>query len=286
MGSQETFWPRTQWTAGDGAVPRDLPPLHSRLQNVAAMPIETAQALGAETVARPSEIAEGLRRTLASLGSSVRLELLHSIRVPRTLHEIRIQSRSPRGVAGAAHRHLARQTIRVHLDRLIESGLISTRRVKRASGAATQYLVNHRAFYTLAEEIRELAAFRPSEDIDDTTRNLASFLPAIAAKGPGLRLVKGLGEGRWFPLQPSVGRRSQWVIGRKKGVAVRLDYDAFVSGENALISAAAGRFTLLDLPGTRNGTSLNFQRLAPKNPTRLTTGDVIGVGRSLLVFQV
>lgn len=49
--------------------------------------------------------------------------------------------------------------------------------------------------------------------------------------------------------------------------------------------ARDGRSLLLDLPGNRNGTLLNWKPLARGGVAELKAGDVVGVGRSLLVFR-
>jgi pSer/pThr/pTyr-binding forkhead associated (FHA) protein len=96
-------------------------------------------------------------------------------------------------------------------------------------------------------------------------------------------LVKGLDEGRFFPLAAS--QRKQWTIGRRRGLEVPLDFDPFVSTENAMISSEGGGFVIEDLPDSRNGTMVNFIALAKGERRVLKGADVIGVGRSLLVFR-
>ncbi|MEO7397883.1 MAG: FHA domain-containing protein, partial [Ilumatobacteraceae bacterium] len=55
--------------------------------------------------------------------------------------------------------------------------------------------------------------------------------------------------------------------------------------ENSEIRADGNDFVLVDLRSSRNGTWLNWRRLGAEVRARLEPGDVIGIGRSLLVFR-
>jgi pSer/pThr/pTyr-binding forkhead associated (FHA) protein len=68
-------------------------------------------------------------------------------------------------------------------------------------------------------------------------------------------------------------------------VSVSLDFDPFVSNENSQLLWEGGRYHLADIPGSRNGTALNFGKIPSETPVRLRDGDIIGVGHSLLVFR-
>src|SRR5687767_3964350 len=70
--------------------------------------------------------------------------------------------------------------------------------------------------------------------------------PAPAAsfkiEGPCLVLVKGLDEGRTFALPPPKAGPKSWNIGRRRGAPVSLDFDPFVSTENAAIIWEEGTY--------------------------------------------
>jgi pSer/pThr/pTyr-binding forkhead associated (FHA) protein len=99
-------------------------------------------------------------------------------------------------------------------------------------------------------------------------------------------LVHGVHEGHVFPLRapPAAGGRG-WIVGRAKDAAVSLDYDPYVSIENSEILRVGRQFRILDLRTSKNGTLLNWKRLPVGGESPLRTGDVIGVGRSLLLFR-
>ena len=221
-----------------------------------------------------------LAKALAALASPVRLALLRRLRAPQALGEIRVRAEYEEH-GGDDDRLISRQGVREHLDKLLAIGAV---RALDEDGRV-DYVLNHQTIYRLSEDLRELARLRPLED--------GAGLPTVARprasrKGlgdaPMLVLVKGLDEGRVFDLTPS-GPKRQWTIGRRRGLDVALDFDPFVSSENALIEVVDGAYVLTDLPGSRNGTTLNFEPLDPAERRPLARGDVVGVGRSLLLFR-
>lgn len=224
-----------------------------------------------------------LAEALAALANPVRLALLRQVRTPKALSEIRIR---PMEVGpGGADRALARQTVKTHLDRLVEIGVVIPREGEREYGATTEYLLNHQTLYALAEEFRELAKLRAAADPGGVTRAGEEHAPATDLRRPCLMLVKGLEEGRTFDLTPPTAGRRDWMIGRRRGLDVSLDFDPFVSTEHAAVTWDGKAYLLHDQPESRNGTFLNFRPLDKGAPARLQTGDVIGVGRSLLMFR-
>lgn len=225
--------------------------------------------------------ATALSNALDALAHPTRIQLLARLRRPRLLSEIVVRREAGEEEAGPP---LARQTVKTHLDKLVEAGFVLARETARDARATSEYVVNHQLLFACAERFRDLARLSPSLDLRLAT------LPRERAGGgppprPCLLLVKGLDEGRSFRLEPPASGAREWVVGRRRGVAVPLDYDPFVSAENALVEWREGRFLLSDLEGSRNGTSLNFERLAPGAKAPLADGDVVGVGRSLLLFR-
>lgn len=67
-------------------------------------------------------------------------------------------------------------------------------------------------------------------------------------------------------------------------MAVCLDYDPYVSLENAAVARAGDGFDVSDLPQSKNGTAVNWEVLPKGGRRELRPGDLIGVGRSLLLF--
>lgn len=113
---------------------------------------------------------------------------------------------------------------------------------------------------------------------------LESRGPSAAASGPHLVLARGVQEGRSFPLARR-GEDEAWSIGRQRHQPVCLDYDPYISSEHARILSKEGKFFLMDLPNNKNGTLLNWQKMVRGGIAPLKSGDVIGVGMSLLVFR-
>ena len=215
---------------------------------------------------------------LGALAAPARIHLLRELRTPKALTEITVR-------APDDERVLARQTVKQHLDLLVEMGMVIAREAERSRGRTLEYVVNHQALYALGEDVRALARLRPTEDPRGPTQAVTVAAPAPRRSGPRLVLVKGLDEGQVFDLRPPASGRGAWVLGRRRGLAVTLDFDAHVSSENARVTWDGAGYHLEDLPHSRNGTALNFLPLAKGRLYPLEKGDIIGVGRSALVFQ-
>lgn len=222
----------------------------------------------------PEEEDSDLANLLAALGAAPRLELLRQLQAPRALREI-----SMRGERADAGTTLSRQSVRTHLDRLLEVGLVIDLEAERGYGATREYVVNHQTMYALGEEVKALSRHRPTIEPPVVTTPMPSTSAAVGT-GPRLVLVKGLDEGATFALDGS----KPTLIGRRRGADVPLDFDPYVSSENSVIEREDGRHVLVDCPGSRNGTRVNFRRLGPDERHVLAHGDVIGVGHSALVY--
>lgn len=225
---------------------------------------------------------DALARKLFVLANANRLALLEALRLPRSLSEIRLPAQGPGARAGAA---MARQSVREHLDRLEEAGLL--RRESAREGRGDEWSVDASRLYALAEEFRRLAiAPAPHERFATETLAVPDVPARRLAAGPRLLVVHGLEEGRAFELgAANRGRNRGWIVGRKPGLAVTLDYDPFVSSEHAEIEPRAGGFVAIDVRSSTNGTFVNWERLPRGGEATLAHGDVLGVGRTLLLFR-
>lgn len=219
---------------------------------------------------------------LAALGYPARLELLDLLRFPVTLGQIKL---TPHRGEGNPERTAARETIRAHLDKLVEVGLVRVERVEEGGKQLNRYSVNPQKLYGLLEEMRRLSTmFAGRGGAGDATGTLGTQAKSSPVKGPRLVLVHGVYEGKAFPLAASNAQDGRWLIGRRPGLPVCLDYDPYVSLENAVVTQRDSQFQLTDLRGSKNGTTLNWAPLAKDAPRALEPGDVVGVGRSLICF--
>lgn len=226
---------------------------------------------------------EGLASFLRALAYPARLELLHALRFPHTLGELRVSAW--RGPREAEPRLASRPAILAHLAKLEKADLVRSEEVAQAGRRVPQYSVNTLKLYELTEELRRVSALHAGRGpAGDHTGTLSADAGPAALRGPRLVLVHGLYEGKAFSLDPDDQPAEGWVVGRRKGLPVALDYDPFVSLENTVVTHEGGAFVARDLPDSKNGTSINWARL-PKGGTQvLRPGYVLGVGRSLLTF--
>ncbi|HWH08207.1 MAG TPA: FHA domain-containing protein [Candidatus Thermoplasmatota archaeon] len=216
-----------------------------------------------------------LVKRLEAIANLNRVLILRAIRVPRALREIEVRDEG----TGPP---LARQTVRRHLDMLIATDLARAHDGARVYGETTEFVLNHQRLYSLSEELRALARLRPIREPEGETQAFRKSVSPVQG-GPALILVNGLEEGMRYEVAPTP-RKSEWLIGRKRGADVPLDFDASASAENALVRWLGDGHYLEDLPGSRNGTHLNFARLAEGEVRKLSHGDIVGVGRCLLVY--
>lgn len=230
---------------------------------------------------------DSLAELLKALSNPVRLELLDALRFPKMVGEIKV---SPQRLSPGENpeRPAARQTLQTHLDRLVATDIVREDLVKAGERSLRRYAVNSQKLYVVTEELRRLSTHHAGRGGEEATTNDASASGPRAisrAKGPRLVLVHGVYEGKSFHLDPALADASgRWIIGRKRGLPISLDYDPFVSNENAIVALTEGTYTITDLPESRNGTRVNWESLPSDVARPLEPGDAIGVGRSLLVF--
>lgn len=226
-----------------------------------------------------------LAEFLRALGYPARVELLDILRTPRTLSDIRLAPHRAGAGGAPAARAMARPTVLGHLQTLVDADLVRAEKVEQAGRTVPYYTVNPQKLYMLTEELRRItvqhAARAPA---GEATGTLAGAPSPAAVRGPRLVLVHGVYEGRAYPLDTATGPEGEWVIGRKKGLAVALDYDPYVSNENSVVLRREGAFWIRDLAGSKNGTLVNWAPLPRGGQRRLEATDIVGVGRSLLAF--
>ncbi len=237
-----------------------------------------------DLVVKPEEADENLAARLGVLANPVRIAVLRALRVPRRLRDVRVGAPAtdvaPERPRGAI---LARQTVKDHLERLVQIGAVHVR-PGTDEGAGAEYVVNHQTLWAISEEFRRLAILRSASDLEVGTREKAAGSADELPDGPCLVLVKGLPEGAIYRLAAD-GPIGEWVIGRRRSLDVPLDFDPFVSAENSVVRRDGAKFSVEDLEGSQNGTWVNFAKLPARERRELRSGDVIGVGCSILLFR-
>ncbi|HVM44587.1 MAG TPA: FHA domain-containing protein, partial [Candidatus Thermoplasmatota archaeon] len=200
-----------------------------------------------------------LAEYLRALGNQNRLELLYALRTPSSVRDIELHPEQVREGENP-ERAISHQAVRDHLAKLRAIGVLTVERVERDGNVVDEYVLNHQKLFAIVEELRMLGELRAREAPPvQPTIGAAPAAPAAAEHGPRLVLVRGQGEGRVFALRKenlTAGRG--WLIGRKLGLAVSLDYDPFVSGENAEIMLSGQGYRIHDVRSSRNGTLVNF----------------------------
>ncbi|MHB8586036.1 MAG: FHA domain-containing protein [Thermoplasmatota archaeon] len=222
-----------------------------------------------------------LAGALDALSHPSRIALLRQLRTPKAINEIRL-SAADASAEDPEGRSISRQAIHKHLERLTDIGAVIVRGA-RGKGMPLEYVVNHQALFAIAEEFRELATLRPVLEMASPTVTAAGQPLPAEPSVPTLVLVKGIEEGRMFALEPA---KETWIIGRRRDADISLDFDPFVSGHNTRIDRQKGTFTVRALEDSLNGTLVNFMPIAKGVDRPLIPGDIIGVGRSILTFQL
>lgn len=230
---------------------------------------------------------ERLERFLKSLAYANRLELLSMLRIPRTLEEIHL-SPGPAKAGESADRPISRQAVRGHLEQLEDAGLVRVRTGERPGRRAQhEYVLDHAQLFAVVDELRKLSTLEASVRLDPmATQQLQESRGPLWEEGLKVVIVRGVQEGKAFSLRHGALKSPRgWVIGRSPEAHVCLEYDPFVSMENSEIIKVGDTYRLLDLRNARNGTFLNWKRLPVGGEAPLAGGDIVGVGRSLLLFR-
>lgn len=225
---------------------------------------------------------ERVSKRLRPLGSPVRLRLLRFLAHPHYLEEI------------ASHLKMNRYAAKRHVDELLSINLIRAVPGRRESGPVRDYIIAPEAIFELYDAVRTLGEIRPAHDVFAETlpglltRTKAASKPlashAQSTSFPYLVTVYGAEIGRAFPLAPHGSAEDSWNLGRDSNSDVPIETDPFASNRHARIQRRQSEFTISDAYST-NGTWLNWNRLSPGESAPLRRGAVVGIGKTLLVFQ-
>lgn len=229
---------------------------------------------------------ESLGEFLRVLSYPARLRLLTQLRRPRGIGELLVAPGKHRA-QNRPDRPISRQAVLQHLGQMKDAGLVRARvSESKDNRGRLEYAADQARLFALLEDLRQVLQSGNAAALDSLeTIQARPVAAAHLTPGPKLILVYGAYPGRVFPLPKKDDTRRGWVVGRKPGSQVLLDYDPYVSAENSEILPRGSSFELLDLRSARNGTQLNWTPLPVGGAAPLRSGDVVGVGRSLLVFR-
>lgn len=220
-----------------------------------------------------------LTRHLAVLSVPNRIELLRLLQVPMTVRQISLPAaRASRELDPG--RSLSRGAVEAHLKVLQEVGFVHARWRTEEGREVLEYATNHAKLFLVVDELRRVMLQRLVTPLE-TGHADAPAPPRPVPRGPSLTLVNGPNEGQTFALEGP----GPWTVGRDHGADVRVVHDPFVSREHAILGRDASGFTITEADGAKNGTTLNWRSVAHGKATPLTPGDIVGVGRTLLVFR-
>lgn len=225
---------------------------------------------GARRLVEDQDI-EKMASWLRPLASPVRLRLLRFLTRPHYLEEV------------ASHLKVTRQAARKHLDKLVGIGVLEKRSGIRESGPVTEYLINPQALFLIYDEFEKLGSLRGDERQDVLHRTLAEpgkRVVAEPAQGPCFYIVRGLNTGQRLPL---AARDREWTVGRDTRCDFPIPHDPYASNRHAEVHWDGRQFVLTDLRST-NGTHHNWALLPRGGGVALRHGDVVGVGKTLLLF--
>jgi DNA-binding transcriptional ArsR family regulator len=215
---------------------------------------------------------ERMASWLRPLASPIRLKLLRFLTRPHYLEEV------------ASHLKLSRQAARKHLDKLVAIGVLERKSGVRDTGPVTEYVINPQALFLIYDEFEKLGSLRRNEPQDVMMRTLAEpgkRAAPDARAGPCFWIVRGLNTGQRVTLLKAGGR--EWLIGRDAPCDLVVQHDPYASNRHAEVRLEAGRYVLTDLRST-NGTTHNWAMLPRGGSVTLRHGDLVGVGKTLLLF--
>jgi DNA-binding transcriptional ArsR family regulator len=99
-----------------------------------------------------------LAKALDALSSPVRLAIVRALEEPRSLCEIGISpSDYPARGSGVRGSILSRQTVKMHIDRLAEVGIVQASKVPRHKGQGTEYSLNPDSLVAISDAFQRLA---------------------------------------------------------------------------------------------------------------------------------
>lgn len=216
-----------------------------------------------------------LAEDLEALSNPHRLRLLQLLTRPRYRKEV------------GEELDMSRQAASRHVEKLLDRGFIRELEGWRESGPVKEYQVVPQRLFALGMALAEMGELEPEggPDVQDSERT-ADLEDDEAPRGGDpqtarLLLANGPEQGETLPLEGADGR---WTLGRDEDRDLTIDWDPYVSARHAEVHLGIDGHTVVDARSS-NGTFVNFSRIPPAKRVDLEPGDVIRVGRTVLVYQ-
>lgn len=224
---------------------------------------------------------------LKAISDENRFRLLQELREPRTINEIELTAKTDTEEY-REDRNLTRQGIQYHLDILRDAGFVEADLENRQGRRMNVHQIDPAGLFTFCDRVQRLAKALGQDQpaTDRSTVQVSSNGSKPWPPEPRLVLVRGLDPGRAFSLSGKPpGATRGWIVGRSPKAEVSLAYDPHVSMEDAEIFPTGDGFRVMDLRSSVNRVQVNDRELECGAEEGLERGDVLTVGRSMLLYQ-
>lgn len=221
-----------------------------------------------------------LVETLKAVAYPSRLDIVLSLRDPKSIDEIKLEAT---GGPGSEDRCISREGVRHHLQKLREVGLLETLVDDGSSARKHAYRIRTPELYRLAETLRTLV--RASGPAISGPRPPITW-SASKVPTPSLVVVHGAEIGLTLSLagKPTNPKRG-WVVGSGPEADLVLDWDPHAEDQAAEVVEGQDGFELVDLRAASHRVSLDGEELGRGERRRLSPGSLVGVGSTLLCFR-
>lgn len=226
------------------------------------------------------EVTGDLVDSLDAIAYPNRFKLLTELKEPRAIGDIELTATVDHG---NPDRVITREGVRHHMKKLRDAGFVKARTARGRGQTEHEYVVEHTRLYELSEALRDLP-LKQRGGRWDACETLTWDPPVRGC--PSLTVVHGSRIGESFPLRGGLREEGRgWIIGRSEDVDISLDWDARVDEQAAEIHRDDEGFEVIDLRAAKRRVVVNGEPLDRGEHASLEPGDVISVGRSVLVFQ-
>ncbi|MHB8587131.1 MAG: FHA domain-containing protein [Thermoplasmatota archaeon] len=214
---------------------------------------------------------ERLTASLRALASERRLDVISLLQRPRYIEEI------------ARDLKISRQGAQEHLAQLVAEGIVEKQHGQRETGTVVEYRLVRARIFAILEELREMTAvpIDPSSKPLFRTMALPSEVRFDRSESAEIVVLNGPELGARIALR---NEAKAVLLGRDPECRLKLDWDLQVSNRHAEIRKDSTVFVIVDT-FSRNGTVLNGRTMQPGTPAKLRSGDVISLGRTLVLFR-